>query len=88
MPTTQGQGNPDWNRDETILALELYYILGGPAGPDDPGIVALSMELQRAPYHADAKRNARFRNPAGVALKTQNLHTAFGKGSLRVTKKN
>lgn len=29
MAVTKGHGNPNWNRDETILALEAYFALGG-----------------------------------------------------------
>lgn len=29
MARTQGHGNPNWTRDETILALDLYLELNG-----------------------------------------------------------
>lgn len=74
MAVTHGHGNPDWTRDETILALHLYQELGGVVpGPKDPAILALSEELRSLPIHAPAARKESFRNPDGVAFKLQNL---------------
>lgn len=74
MARTQGHGNPNWTRDETILALDLYFDLNGkiPSGSDER-IKALSEMLRRFPYHAEASRKESFRNPDGVAFKLQNL---------------
>ncbi|MCG3132813.1 MAG: hypothetical protein FLDDKLPJ_03679 [Phycisphaerae bacterium] len=74
MPITHGQGNPDWSRDETILALDLVLR----HWPKIPGkrsveVKALSDLIRRLPLHADGEKNARFRNPDGVYLKLQNL---------------
>lgn len=82
MARTQGHGNPNWTRDETILALDLYFELNGkiPSGSDER-VKALSEVLRRFPYHADASRKESFRNPDGVAFKLQNLRQiATGKG--------
>lgn len=82
MARTHGHGNPNWTRDETILALDLYFDLNGkiPSGADDR-VKALSEVLRRFPYHADASRKESFRNPDGVAFKLQNLRqVATGKG--------
>jgi 5-methylcytosine-specific restriction protein A len=82
MARTQGHGNPNWTRDETILALDLYFDLKGkvPAGSDEQ-VKALSQVLRRFPYHALASRKDSFRNPDGVAFKLQNLRQiATGKG--------
>lgn len=82
MARTRGHGNPNWTRDETILALDLYFDLEGkiPAGPDER-INALSQLLRRFPYHALASRKESFRNPDGVTFKLQNLRQiATGKG--------
>ena len=82
MAVTNGHGNPDWIRDETILALDLYFACRGTV-PDerDHRVVELSELLRRLPYHAAASRVASFRNPAGVAFKLQNLRqVAIGKG--------
>ncbi|TGB33166.1 HNH endonuclease [Burkholderia thailandensis] len=82
MARTHGHGNPNWTRDETILALDLYFDLDGkiPSGSDER-IKALSEVLRRFPYHAEASRKESFRNPDGVAFKLQNLRqVATGKG--------
>lgn len=82
MARTHGHGNPNWTRDETILALDLYFDLNGkiPSGYDDR-VKALSEVLRRFPYHAEASRKESFRNPDGVAFKLQNLRqVATGKG--------
>ena len=52
MAVTQGHGNPNWARDETLLALNLYQRLGGQVpGPSDRQIVALSQRLRDLPVH-------------------------------------
>lgn len=82
MARTHGHGNPNWTRDETILALDLYFDLNGkiPSGADER-VKALSEVLRRFPYHAEASRKESFRNPDGVAFKLQNLRQlATGKG--------
>lgn len=82
MARTHGHGNPNWTRDETILALDLYFDLNGkiPSGSDDR-VKALSELLRRFPYHAEASRKKSFRNPDGVTFKLQNLRQiATGKG--------
>ncbi|MEU6652737.1 HNH endonuclease [Streptomyces sp. NPDC046900] len=68
--------NPDWARDEIILACDL--VMGNSwKGLDaqDPRVVELSALLQLLPIHADADRNDRFRNPNGVARKTFDIAT-------------
>ncbi len=82
MARTQGHGNPNWTRDETILALDLYFDLGGkiPSGPDER-VKELSALLRRFPHHLEASRKESFRNPDGVAFKLQNLRqVATGRG--------
>ncbi|TRL35521.1 HNH endonuclease [Rhizobium straminoryzae] len=76
MPITKGQGNPDWTRDETVLALSLLYKHGKPVDRHHPDVHALSRLLREATIHPPADRNERFRNPDGVALKLQNLFSA------------
>jgi 5-methylcytosine-specific restriction protein A len=74
VAVTHGHGNPDWTRDEVILALELYFDCGGSIpGSTDTRIVALSQLLRAIPYHSEAARRESFRNPAGVSFKLQNL---------------
>ncbi|MCQ1772883.1 HNH endonuclease [Neorhizobium galegae] len=80
MPVTQGHGNPDWSRDETILALDLLYRHGKPVDRKHPEVQRLSEILRAAVIHPPEKRNERFRNPDGVALKLQNLFSAVEPG--------
>lgn len=82
MAITQGHGNPDWTRDETLLALNLYQRIHGQVpGPDDPQIVTLSQRLRNLPVHEGAKKRDSFRNPAGVGFKLQNIRkVATGRG--------
>ncbi|MEV8551212.1 HNH endonuclease [Streptomyces glaucescens] len=68
--------NPDWARDEVILACDLV-MANRWRGLDasDPRVVELSGLLQLLPLHADADRNDKFRNPNGVARKTFDIAT-------------
>jgi 5-methylcytosine-specific restriction enzyme A len=82
MAVTHGHGNPNWTRDEVILALDLYFACTGSIpGQSDPRVVALSDLLRAFPHHSAAARKESFRNPDGVAFKLQNLRqVATGKG--------
>lgn len=88
MARTQGHGNPKWNRDETLLALDLYLLLDGRIpSENDSRVKELSHTLRSMPYHREASKVASFRNPAGVAFKLQNLHqVATGKGLANVSR--
>ena len=88
MAVTQGHGNADWTRDETILALELYLARGESVpGKGDPRVVALSALLRALPIHRAESRVGSFRNPEGVAFKLQNLRQVdSGKGLDHVSK--
>jgi 5-methylcytosine-specific restriction protein A len=87
MAVTHGHGNPDWTRDETILALCLYFDSEGTIPPSsDERVIELSRLLRSLPYHSLASRRESFRNPDGVAFKLQNIrHVATGKGLGRVS---
>jgi 5-methylcytosine-specific restriction enzyme A len=82
MAVTHGHGNPNWTRDEVILALDLYFDCKGRIpGQSDPRVKALSELLRAFPHHSVAARKESFRNPDGVAFKLQNLRkVATGKG--------
>ena len=82
MAVTHGHGNPDWTRDEVVLALDLYFGCNGSIpSKSDARVVALSKLLRVFPYHANAARRESFRNPDGVVFKLQNLRqVATGKG--------
>jgi 5-methylcytosine-specific restriction protein A len=82
MAVTKGHGNPNWTREEVILAIELYNrVEESIPGPNDQRVIALSEELRSLPYHKEASKVASFRNPAGVAFKLQNIRqVAKGRG--------
>src|SRR5438552_1563373 len=66
--------NPTWQRDELILALELYF----EHRPDHisknhSAVVALSKLLNALPIHANRPDAARFRNANGVYMKLCNF---------------
>jgi 5-methylcytosine-specific restriction protein A len=67
-----GQRNPPWERDELILALDLY-LQYGLLDDGDPRVVDLSEVLNRLPLHPLRPDAIRFRNPNGVALKLANF---------------
>jgi len=77
MPITQGAGNPDWNWDETLLALDLLYRHEVPIHKGHADVIELSQLLQAALIHPLEGRRPSFRNPDGVALKLQNLLSAI-----------
>jgi 5-methylcytosine-specific restriction protein A len=68
--------NPDWARDEIILACDLV-MTNGWKGLDaqDSRVIELSALLQLLPIHADADRNETFRNHNSVARKTFDIAT-------------
>jgi 5-methylcytosine-specific restriction enzyme A len=82
MAVTSGHGNPNWTREEVILALDLYFECKGlPPAPRDARIHELSEVLRAFPHHAESARRETFRNADGVAFKLQNLRqVATGKG--------
>lgn len=69
--------NPPWQRDELILALDLYFrVDAGRVAASDQGVVELSELLNRLPIHDDRADAEGFRNPNGVKMKLMNLRTA------------
>ena len=66
----------DWTEDEIILACELVEANGWKQlDAHDPRVQALSELLQSPANHPLELRHPDFRNPAGVARKTQNIAT-------------
>lgn len=82
MAVTKGHGNPNWTRDETVLALDLYLSCEGAIpSKSDERVKNLSELLRSFPYHSFSARKESFRNPDGVAFKLQNIrNVATGKG--------
>ncbi|MDE3738585.1 HNH endonuclease [Pseudomonas resinovorans] len=88
MAVTKGHGNPNWTREEVILALDLYHACGGQIpGPTDDRVRELSAVLRAFPYHSHAARQDSFRNPDGVAFKLQNLRSVATGVGLKNTSK-
>lgn len=74
----KNQRLPNWTLEETLLAWELFLTeyadpLRYPDATHAP-VQQLSRHLRELPLHApEVRRSPRFRNPAGVARKIQNL---------------
>ncbi|MEI7014627.1 HNH endonuclease [Leptospira licerasiae] len=85
MAVTKGQGNPKWTREETILALNLYFKCDRKVPPKtDKRIKDLSLILNSLPYHNGSNKKESFRNSDGVAFKLHNIHqAAHGSGGLK-----
>jgi len=90
--TAPSVSNPDWTRDELILALDMYlqYRPNAPA-KQSPAIALLSETLVQlgAKLFPPAARSSTFRNANGVYMKLMNLrrfdtaYTASGKKGLQ-----
>jgi 5-methylcytosine-specific restriction protein A len=66
--------NPPWQRDELILALDLYFRHPpNTVSQTHPEVVAVSELLNALPIHANRPDTARFRNPNGVYMKLGNF---------------
>jgi 5-methylcytosine-specific restriction protein A len=61
--------NPDWVRDEIILAMDLYVRAGRKQLPSHhEEVVRLSQLLNLLPIHSASARDENFRNPNGVSM--------------------
>ena len=61
--------NPNWTRDELILALDVYFaedFVSNPGSHHDSKMVDLSKLLNSLPIHANRVENATFRNSHGA----------------------
>lgn len=66
--------NPNWTRDELILALELFFRADRKQlDASHPDVIQLSQHLNRLPIHGAETRNTEFRNPQGVSMKLGNF---------------
>lgn len=66
--------NPKWERDEVILALNLYFDENrGTIESNNPKIIELSELLNKLPIHSNRPDEEKFRNPNGVTLKLGNF---------------
>ncbi|CAM1365849.1 conserved hypothetical protein [Tenacibaculum litopenaei] len=65
---------PRWQRDEIILALDLYRsIEPKEMESKSPKVIELSEILNKLPIHKERKEDIKFRNPNGVGLKLSNF---------------
>ncbi len=61
--------NPDWVRDEIILAMDLYFRAGRKQLPNDhEDVLHLSRILNDLPIHPRIARDENFRNPNGISM--------------------
>ncbi len=66
--------NPPWQRDELILALNLYFTYPlNTLSPTHPAVVELSEILNRLPIHTQRPEQEKFRNANGVSMKLRNF---------------
>lgn len=66
--------NPPWQRDELILALDLYFRHPPKTvSQTHPAVIELSELLNALPIHANRPDGERFRNPNGVYMKLGNF---------------
>ena len=88
MPATEGQGNPRWTKDETILALNAFFQYGDRLpNKDDEIVIELSKLLNKLPIHPYEKRKNNFRNPDGVSIEISGFtKLVYGKGLQTPTK--
>lgn len=65
---------PNWSRDELILALDLYFRhRTAPPGKESREILELSDLLHRMAGHRPGSSRRPFRNPAGIFMKLMNF---------------
>jgi 5-methylcytosine-specific restriction protein A len=62
-----------WERDELILALDLYFRVGAMVPSDNPAVVEVSNLLRALPLSQRALSSPTFRSPDSVHLKLQNF---------------
>jgi 5-methylcytosine-specific restriction protein A len=66
--------NPDWTRDELILALDLYFREPSARGSKShPGCIELSQVLNALSIHSQSNYENTFRNENGVGMKLSNF---------------
>ncbi len=68
--------NPDWTREELILALDLYFDLDqGQMHKGHPDVIRISKELRALNIHQEIPDWKKFRNPSGVSRRLGNFKT-------------
>jgi len=68
--------NPDWTREELILALDLYYDLDqGQMHKGHPDVIRISNELRALKIHKSIPDIKKFRNPSSISRRLGNFKT-------------
>lgn len=68
--------NPNWTREELILALDLYFNLDqGQMHSRHPEVIRISNELRALGIHKNIPDLKKFRNPSGVSRRLGNFKT-------------
>lgn len=68
--------NPDWTREELILALDLYFDLDqGQMHKGHPNVIRVSNELRELNIHQEIPDLKKFRNPSGISRRLGNFKT-------------
>jgi predicted HNH restriction endonuclease len=71
---TKNQSNPDWTREEHILALDLYIRVRNASYSDEhPDVILLSEALGKLAKLRGMSGGSTFRNPNGVSMKLSNF---------------
>lgn len=66
--------NPDWTKEELVLALDLYFKLEhGQMHGTNPAVIQLSKDLKALGVHSDIANPVAFRSVNSVSLKLANL---------------
>lgn len=66
--------NPNWTKDEILLAIDLYFRVGRKMpSENNPEVASLSMLLNNLGIHPKEKHGDNFRNPDSVAMKIGNI---------------
>lgn len=73
---TAKKTNPNWTREELILALDLYFNLDqGQMHKGHPDVIKVSNELRALNIHQEIPDEKEFRNPSGIARRLGNFKT-------------
>ncbi len=75
-PMNEKKTNPDWTREELILALDLYFDLDqGQMHKGHPDVIRVSNELRELNIHQEIPDQEKFRNPSGISRRLGNFKT-------------
>ena len=75
-PMKEKKTNPDWTREELILALDLYFNLDqGQMHKGHTDVIRVSNELRELNIHEAIPDPIKFRNPSGISRRLGNFKT-------------